>query len=101
METPPGKDPKWISDRATYAQPHQYATGYNYVIVNFGTALKAREGKLWLFCAQRSFLTSPVAGACRQHHMATGPLVPPLLGKVGRQTELVHVKVLEPQLQRR
>jgi hypothetical protein len=34
METPPGKDPKWISDRATYAQPHQYATGYNYVIVN-------------------------------------------------------------------
>ena len=34
METPPGKDPKWISDRATCAQPHQYTTGYNYVIVN-------------------------------------------------------------------
>jgi N-acyl-D-amino-acid deacylase len=36
-------DPAMVSDRATWAEPHQYATGVRDVIVNGTTALRDGE----------------------------------------------------------
>jgi N-acyl-D-amino-acid deacylase len=60
-------DPKTIQDHATYAQPHQLATGVSYVLVNGRLALKegqptgAASGR---FVRGRSWIGAP-GGGCR------------------------------------
>jgi N-acyl-D-amino-acid deacylase len=60
-------DPKTIQDHATYAQPHQLATGVSYVLVNGKLALKegqatgAASGR---FVRGRAWTGSP-GGGCR------------------------------------
>jgi N-acyl-D-amino-acid deacylase len=60
-------DPKTIQDHATYAQPHQLATGVSYVLVNGRLAL--REGQATgaasgRFVRARSWIGAP-GGGCR------------------------------------
>jgi N-acyl-D-amino-acid deacylase len=60
-------DPKTIQDHATYAQPHQLATGVSYVLVNGRLALK--EGQptgvaSGRFVRGRSWIGAP-GGGCR------------------------------------